>query len=65
MDVKNACLNGDLQEVVCMVLPPSFIVKGLEGEVCQLKKAFYGLKLSPQAWFDSNHLNLELAGLER
>jgi len=42
MDVKNEFLNGDLQEEVYMIPPPS--VSHNHGQVCKLKKkALYGL----------------------
>ncbi|GKV27325.1 hypothetical protein SLEP1_g36510 [Rubroshorea leprosula] len=49
MDVKNAFLNGDLEEEVYMkpplgLTPPS-------NKVCRLRRAMYGLKQSPRAWF--------------
>lgn len=47
-DVKNAFLNGILEEEVYME-PPSGI--NANGKVCKLKRALYGLKQSPRAWF--------------
>jgi len=43
-DVKNAFLHGSLEEEVYMEIPLGY-------KVCRLKKALYGLKHSPRAWF--------------
>ncbi|XP_057503724.1 uncharacterized mitochondrial protein AtMg00810-like [Actinidia eriantha] len=49
MDVKNAFLNGDLQEEVYMTPPPGYV--HAPNQVCRLRRALYGLKQAPRAWF--------------
>ena len=51
MDVKNAFLYGDLIESMLMEQPPGYVAQG-EDRVYRLKKAIYGLKHRPQAWFE-------------
>ncbi|GKU89604.1 hypothetical protein SLEP1_g3726 [Rubroshorea leprosula] len=52
MDVKNAFLNGDLEEEVYMKPPPGLTHS--PNKVCRLRRALYGLKQSPQAYHLSN-----------
>ncbi|KAG8493268.1 hypothetical protein CXB51_010719 [Gossypium anomalum] len=54
VDVNNAFLNGDIDTEVFMHQPPGYVQTGLDGKqlVCRLKKALYGLRQAPRAWFD-------------
>lgn len=51
-DIKNAFLNGELEEEVYMSIPPGFTTSANANKVCRLRKSLYGLKQSPRAWFD-------------
>lgn len=48
--VKNALLNGYLDQPVYMERPPSYVDPKFPSHVC-LRKALYGLKQAPRAWF--------------
>ncbi|KAF3773518.1 Retrovirus-related Pol polyprotein from transposon TNT 1-94 [Nymphaea thermarum] len=59
LDVKNAFLNGHLEEEVYMSMPPGYVQ---EGKCCHLKKALYGLKQSPRAWFERLRIVMRSTG---
>lgn len=66
LDVKTAFLNGTLNEEIYMEIP-----EGLENyktlkkrKVCKLKRALYGLKISPKRWAIRLTEVLQRAGLK-
>ncbi|GJT62805.1 retrovirus-related pol polyprotein from transposon TNT 1-94 [Tanacetum coccineum] len=52
MDVKTAFLNGELKEEVYVSQPEGFVDQDNPSHVYKLKKAIYGLKQAPCAWYD-------------
>jgi Reverse transcriptase (RNA-dependent DNA polymerase) len=65
MDVKNAFLHGELEEEVYMEIPPGLSISRSERMVCRLKKAIYGLKQSPRAWYGKLSNALTKIGYKR
>ena len=51
MDVKSSFLNGDMEEEVYMEQPDGFQVQESKQFIYRLKKALYGLKKAPRAWY--------------
>ncbi|KAK4848808.1 hypothetical protein QYF36_017638 [Acer negundo] len=52
MDVKSAFLNGLLQEKVFVERPKRLVDAHHPNHVCRLKKALYGSKQAPMAWYE-------------
>lgn len=50
LDVKTAFLNGELEEEIYMQQAQGY-EEGGTGQVCKLKKAIYGLRQAPRAWY--------------
>jgi hypothetical protein len=52
MDVKTSFLNGEFEEEVYIEQPDGFVIHEKVSHVCKLKKAMYGLKHAPHAWYE-------------
>jgi hypothetical protein len=64
MDVKNAFLNGVLEEEVYLRQPPGFESEKYPHRVYKLRKALYGLKQAPRAWYGRLRVFLFERGFE-
>lgn len=51
MDVKTTFLNGVIKEDVYIEQPQGFETHEKRTHLCRLKKAMYGLKQVPRAWY--------------
>jgi hypothetical protein len=65
MDVKTTFLNGLIEEKVYIEQPLGFEVHGIESHVCRLKKALYGMKQAPKAWYSRIDAYLQELGFEK
>lgn len=65
LDVKSAFLNGEIEEEVYVSQPTGYEVKGQEGKVYKLRKALYGLRQAPRAWYTRLSKFLEKLGFEK
>eukprot|EP00879_Flechtneria_rotunda_P000030 GHRR01000048.1.p1 GENE.GHRR01000048.1~~GHRR01000048.1.p1 ORF type:complete len:438 (+),score=38.22 GHRR01000048.1:151-1464(+) len=63
LDVKTAFLNGKLEEDIYMVQPPGY-EEGGSHIVCHLRKALYGLRQAPRAWYTTLRHKLEAIGFK-
>jgi hypothetical protein len=65
MDVKSSFLNGELEEEVYIEQPEGFQLSENADYVCKLKKALYGLKHAPRAWYSRLDKYLQQAGFRK
>ena len=52
MNVKSAFLNGHINELMYVEQPPGFEDVKKPNHVYKLRKALYGLKKAPRAWYE-------------
>ena len=63
LDVNNAFLQGSLSEDVFMQQPPGFTHPQYPQHVCKLRKAIYGFRQAPRAWYTELSSFLTFVGL--
>ena len=62
MDVKSTFLNGELEEEVYIEQLEGFQLSEYTNYVYKLKKALYGLKHAPRAWYSRLDKYLQQVG---
>jgi hypothetical protein len=65
MDVKSSFLNGELEEEVYIEQPEGFQLSKNTNYVCKLKKALYGIKQAPRAWYSRLDKYLQQVGFRK
>lgn len=65
LDVKTAFLNGEINEDVFVAQPVGFEKHGQEHLVYKLRKALYGLRQAPRAWYAKLNQCLKGLGFKR
>ena len=65
LDVKSAFLNGFVDEEIYVEQPDGVVAPGKEDYVCLLRKALYGLKKAPRAWYETMDKHLTKLGFVR
>ena len=65
LEVKSAFLNGYLEEEIFVEQPEGFAIKGKEEKVYLLKKALYGLRQAPRAWYSRIDTHLLTLGFHK
>lgn len=65
LDAKTAFLNEDIKEDVYVAQPEGYEKKGREHLVYKLKKALYGLRQAPRAWYEKLNTYLKELGFNR
>ncbi|GLI63566.1 hypothetical protein VaNZ11_006559 [Volvox africanus] len=63
LDIKTAFLHGELKEEVYTEQPPGYNLGG-PNVVCKLRRALYGLRQAPRAWYIRLRKELESMGFK-
>lgn len=64
-DVKSSFLNGEIHKEVFVSHPEGYEIEGEEYMVYKLKKALYGLKEPPKAWYFKIDQHFKKSGFSR
>eukprot|EP01018_Ginkgo_biloba_P000724 Gb_02012 [translate_table: standard] len=65
MDIKSAFLNGYVNEEIYVKQPQGFNIAGNENKVYKLKKALYGFKQAPRAWYSRINTYFQQKGFHK
>lgn len=65
LDVKSVFLHGELDEDVYVEQPRGFEVEEDSGKVYKLRKALYGLRQEPRAWYSRIEVYFMSKGFRR
>ena len=65
IDVKTTFLNGEIEEKAYIEQPDGFVIREKESHVGRLKKAMYGLKQTPRAWYVRIDGHLMILGFKK
>ncbi|RZB87138.1 Pectin acetylesterase 2 isoform B [Glycine soja] len=65
LDIKNEFLHRELEEEIYMEQPPGFVAQGESSLVCKLRRSLYGLRQSPQAWFEKFSSVVQAFGMKQ
>ena len=65
MDVKTTFFNGIIREEIYVEQPQGFGIHEKESHVLRLKKALYGMKQAPRAWYSKIDSYLQRRGFQK
>jgi hypothetical protein len=65
MDMKSDFLHGELEEKIYIEQPEGFSLLENAYYMCKLKKALYGLKRDPRAWYSNLDKYIQYASFRK